>query len=160
MNIYFLRHGEALGGFDDDVRPLSERGRHDIAALAKFLKKSGVRFDAIYSSPLVRACETAEIMLDLCGAVAKTGVRTDPALLNEISQEDFDRWLAQLPKSRRLLLVGHAPVLAGRARRLLGITHPEALTLPTGGMVCVEGATPAQARLQFFISPALVSAAH
>ena len=64
MNIYFVRHGEAVGnlkkihqGSDD---PLSEKGKKQVELLAgRFIKTP---IDIIYSSPYLRAKQTADIL--------------------------------------------------------------------------------------------------
>jgi len=157
MKFYFLRHADALDGMDDESRPLSSRGRREAAAIGQFLKKAGVRFDAAYSSPLLRARETAEIILPLCVTGDKTKLQTADVLLNETPQVVFDRWFAAL-KAEHVLLVGHAPVLADRVRKLLGLKNPEALSLPKCGMACLEIPQPHSASLVWLISPALVGA--
>ena len=66
MDIYLLRHGETdwnktrlLQGHTDI--PLNERGRAQVDDTVRKLCALGVRMDAIVSSPLKRARETAEI---------------------------------------------------------------------------------------------------
>src|SRR6266540_153796 len=90
MKLYFLRHADALEGADDAARPLSPQGRKEAQEVGRFLKRAGIEFDSAYSSPLVRARQTAEIVLDLCGS-AKLDLTA--ALLNETSDEEFDVWL-------------------------------------------------------------------
>ena len=65
--IYLIRHG-AVENPNDVVYgrmpgfPLSEVGREQIRQLAEVLRSKGVRFEAIYSSPLQRALQTAQIL--------------------------------------------------------------------------------------------------
>lgn len=66
MDIYLLRHGETdwnrkglLQGHTDI--PLNERGREQVDDTVRRLRGLGVRMDAIVSSPLRRARESAEI---------------------------------------------------------------------------------------------------
>ncbi len=67
MNIYVLRHGETKANKEGRIQgridiPLNEYG----IALAEItrdgIQKEGLRFDRIYSSPLSRARQTAEIV--------------------------------------------------------------------------------------------------
>ena len=58
-----MRHAHALDGDDDAARPLSPRGREQSKAMAGFLADAGVKFEAAFTSPLVRAHQTAEIVL-------------------------------------------------------------------------------------------------
>jgi phosphohistidine phosphatase len=63
MRLYFLRHADAEDGMDDVARPLSVHGKKEAAAVGNFLKTAQIQFDAVYSSPLVRAKSTAEIVV-------------------------------------------------------------------------------------------------
>src|ERR1051326_6295916 len=150
MKLYFLRHTEALDGPDDAARPLSPGGKNDARELGRFLKRAGVEFDAAWSSPLIRAKQTAEIVLAACGQAT---LEIEKALSNEAAQSDFDRWLKGLPALKRVLLVGHAPSLPERVRRLLGLTIPETFTMPKGGLACLETEDRLSAGLKFFITP-------
>ena len=64
MIIYLARHGDYLNGSDDFTRGLSERGRDDIAAVARELKNKGVQIHAALHSGKLRAQQTAEILAD------------------------------------------------------------------------------------------------
>ena len=81
MKLYFLRHADAREGADAAARPLSPHGRKEALEVGRFLKRAGIEFDAAYSSPLVRAKETAEIVLDACGP---TKLELTAALLNDL----------------------------------------------------------------------------
>lgn len=158
MKIYFLRHADALDGADDDARPLSARGRREAEAIGGFLKHAGVSLDAVRSSPLVRAVQTAEIATSVCAARG-VHLKTDDALRNETSLDDFEMWLKHLPEARHLLLVGHAPELGVRTAHMLGMRHAEALPLPKAGLVCVETPDRKRGRLVFFVSPEVLGRA-
>lgn len=64
MNVYFIRHGEAGGNLNrthqgaDDT--LTKKGRIQVKALSKRLKKFPIDF--IFSSPYLRARQTAELI--------------------------------------------------------------------------------------------------
>ncbi len=153
MKLYFLRHADALDGVDDAARPLSPHGRKEALEVGRFLKRARIGFDAAYSSPLVRAKETAEIVLDLCGS---TKLNIAAALLNETSDAKFEDWLRGIPDARHVCLVGHAPSLAQRVRDLLGIANTEALKLPKGALACVETENRRTAALKFLVTPRLL----
>ena len=65
MLLYFFRHGiaedQSKSGRDED-RVLTEEGREKVGKAARGLKGLGVEIDHIFSSPLPRALETAEIV--------------------------------------------------------------------------------------------------
>ena len=64
MLIYFLRHGEADWpdwNKPDDERPLTEKGKAEMHQVGAFLANLSVKPDAVLTSPLPRASQTAEI---------------------------------------------------------------------------------------------------
>jgi phosphohistidine phosphatase len=153
MKLYFLRHADALEGEDDAARPLSPQGREQSKAVAKFLAHAGVRFGAAFTSPLVRAHQTAEIALRSMGLIGDLKLRVADALLNETSEREWNRWLKSLPEENHVLLVGHAPSIADRVRALLTIAHAEALNLPKGAFACLETDDRHSGRLKYLITP-------
>ena len=148
-----MRHADALEGADDEARPLSPHGKKEALEVGRFLKRAGIEFDAAYSSPLVRAKETAEIVLDVCGS---TKLDLTAALLNETSEAIFEEWLKEIPDAKHVCLVGHAPSLAQWVRQLLGITATDALKLPKGALACLETDNRRTAALKFLVTPKLL----
>ena len=75
VKLYLIRHADAVpedvaGG--DAERWLSARGREAARGLARLLREQGVELDAIVSSPLPRAIQTAELVaagLDYLGTI-------------------------------------------------------------------------------------------
>jgi broad specificity phosphatase PhoE len=70
LEIFIARHGQnednvngILNGHRD--LPLSDLGRDQAKELGQAIKDADLKFDAVYSSPLVRAFETAEIVADI-----------------------------------------------------------------------------------------------
>ena len=69
MKVYFVRHGESVSCAadifqkDDDV--LSEKGKEQVKVLAEEIKILSI--DSFYSSPFIRAQETAEIISQQIG---------------------------------------------------------------------------------------------
>ena len=107
MKLYFLRHGEAdWPNWDkpDSQRPLTEDGKKELRRIARFLHKCDFEVDAIYSSPLPRAAQTAEIVateFDMQAAEEKT-------LAPGFDKAALARLLVAHPHDK-LLLVGHEP---------------------------------------------------
>ncbi len=65
LEIYFIRHGESVGNFENRFRgrhdfPLNENGIEQAYALREELKNESL--EVIYSSPLQRALKTAQII--------------------------------------------------------------------------------------------------
>jgi phosphohistidine phosphatase len=152
MKLYFLRHAAALDGDDDAKRPLSPQGRRQSRKLARFLKRAGVVFDAAYSSPLVRARQTGEIVIDITNESAPVKLELVEALLNSTTEPDFEKWAAGFGTFKHVLLVGHEPAMSARVRKLLGVERFGTLELAKGAMACVkvEGKS---ATLKFLIAP-------
>lgn len=70
MKIIFIRHGETTGDVEDRYGGdyddhLSEKGVEQSKQVAEILREKGI--EIIYSSPLVRAQETARIVADKSG---------------------------------------------------------------------------------------------
>jgi phosphohistidine phosphatase len=59
VRVYLVRHAEAAPGEPDDLRALTPEGRRAARDLGERLAADGVRPDAVISSPLLRARETA-----------------------------------------------------------------------------------------------------
>lgn len=70
--------------------PLTARGRTQAHLLGEHLQRQGIRFDAVYTSPAVRAKGTAELVLQAMGS---TGSSMDVQVrggLNEMTQGDWE----------------------------------------------------------------------
>jgi phosphohistidine phosphatase len=108
VRVHLLRHAHAGDAFewigDDDLRPLTKKGRGQAERLGAFLEAQGVRPDVIVTSPLVRARQTAELVAEALGMT----VKVDPRLGSGFGQRDL--W-AILDESgaREVMLVGHDP---------------------------------------------------
>ena len=59
--IWLLRHGDAADGSPDFGRPLTEKGERQSRNAGRALKKLGVEIEACFSSPRVRALDTAKL---------------------------------------------------------------------------------------------------
>lgn len=121
MILDLVRHGHAVGAHPggDAARTLSERGREEIARLAADLAARGWRPDCAFASPLVRARQTASLLLD--------GIAAPPpiALLDALEPEaDPDETLAELAAhdhAEHVVVVSHLPLLGLLAQALTGI---------------------------------------
>ena len=81
MDIYVIRHGQTDANLRHELQgrrdiPLNERGREQAQRVRALLDERGIFFDRVYSSPLGRAVETAQIVSG--GSVP---VETDDRLL-------------------------------------------------------------------------------
>ncbi|HZO88935.1 MAG TPA: phosphohistidine phosphatase SixA [Chthonomonadaceae bacterium] len=138
MHLYFLRHGAAEehhAGQRDADRHLTSEGRAEMQAAAAGLAALDPRIDAIYSSPLARALETAQI------AAKALGLREDKIRLEErlaagnLRLGSLQSLLASQPSSARILLVGHEPDFSMVVGQLIG---GGAVEIKRGGLARVE----------------------
>jgi phosphohistidine phosphatase len=118
MKLCFLRHGEAdWPNWDkpDNERPLTERGRKEMKRVAKFLARLKFSADAILTSPLPRASQTAEIVAQRLGIELKT----DPALAHGFNVVRLRRLLDK-SKADCVMVVGHEPAFSEVIKELTG----------------------------------------
>ena len=106
MKLYLLRHGKAdwpNWNQPDDERPLTEEGKREVAAVAKFLKRLEITPE-ILTSPLPRASQTAAI----AGKYLKARVGTEPVLCPGFDAKQLRRLLKNFA-GKSLMIVGHEP---------------------------------------------------
>ena len=92
LALYLARHGQDednAGGILNGRRdqPLTELGRDQARTVAGKIKASNLSFDAIYSSPLQRAAETANIIATL--GVQQEIDNNDVQKLDDLAERDF-----------------------------------------------------------------------
>ena len=138
MDIYFIRHGIAADPADyscDEDRPLIPKGREKTLVVAQKLKQIGVKFDLILTSPLIRAQETAKILL----AVGLSSVLEEfsPLAPNGDIQEFLQRWetFDYGQTEGAIALVGHQPDLTNWAEQFIWGEIQEKLVLKKAGII-------------------------
>lgn len=116
LRVLTIRHAIAADapspGAPDELRPLTDKGKgkmRDAAeGLAHVMGKD--RPDAIVSSPLVRARQTAEIVADVLGL---KDIENADALAAGAGAAAILRWLSRRrPAGQLLAIVGHEPDLS------------------------------------------------
>lgn len=120
MRLYLVRHGiatERLGpGITRDAdRPLTDEGRSEMKVVAKGLSRLKVKPDVVLSSPLVRARETAEFLVEEFGCEFKL---TD-ALAPPVTAGNVFKSIGRYPDANQVFLVGHEPDMGMLAAQLL-----------------------------------------
>lgn len=119
LNLYLIRHEDAGDAERDEHRSLTELGRRRMRKTARFCLEQGVVVDAIFTSPLVRAVQTAEILAEGLGFDGPIEAHAEIAFPSRI--ETLTRLIDTAPGSwRGLALVGHEPTLGLLAHHLLG----------------------------------------
>lgn len=116
-----IRHGDADAevpeALDDDARSLTARARDALPGHFAALAGHFGRVDAIFTSPLVRAVQTATL---LSNALKFGGpFRAHRSLLPDAPVGGLEALLDESPR-KTLILVGHQPSIGAAAAYLLG----------------------------------------
>ncbi|MGK7911970.1 MAG: phosphohistidine phosphatase SixA [Synechococcus sp.] len=111
MQLIVMRHGiaeERSLELRDADRALTPKGRKRTQAIAQWLRHRWQNWDALLSSPLVRARQTAEILQEE-GIVAD--VEYFDALAPGGSFQDLVKWKSSNSDASTVAIVGHQPDL-------------------------------------------------
>ena len=141
MDIYFLRHanaGESLADAkQDEKRPLDQLGIEQSQQMGRVLKALDLDLDAIVSSPLVRAKQTAALVADELGF--RESLLLDDALRPDATFEEFRRLLKRHEKENAIMVVGHNPTLSEFLSKLVSAeTTATAIELKKGAVAKVQ----------------------
>lgn len=122
MKLYLVRHGiasERIGGaiLNDSQRPLTDEGRSELKVVGQALKKLNIAPDLVISSPLVRAKQTAEVLMDVLSRKVELKI-TDSLAPGGTAQEVY-RFMKNLSGFEEAMLVGHEPDIGRLAATLL-----------------------------------------
>lgn len=117
MRLYLVRHGKAEGhaGNDHDRR-LTPDGVSRMETEARVIARLGIRPDRIYSSPRVRARQTAEII----ASALDMDIVVDEAVNFDFSVQAVQRLVNGLPLDSEVMFVGHNPSMAQTVHALTG----------------------------------------
>lgn len=129
MQLYLVRHAEAAEGESDELRPLTPAGREQARSLATRLRDSGVRPDAILTSPLLRARETAALLADELGVEPAADERLAPGATAQTVTKAVDG------RGETVIVVAHQPDCSRIAAALSGGDEPD---FPPAGAVTLQ----------------------
>jgi phosphohistidine phosphatase SixA len=128
VRLYLVRHAEAARGEPDDLRPLTRAGREAARALGARLTAEGVRPDAVLTSPLLRARETAAELGRALGCEPVPDERLAPGATAESVR-------AAVAGRTEVVVVGHQPDCGEIAAELGGGAAPD---FPPAGFAVLE----------------------
>jgi len=155
MKILLVRHAIAVdretAGTTDELRPLTEEGIARFRKTARALNEL-VTPDLLLSSPLLRARQTAQILVPHWPAAPLQ----DSAALGTGSRSDFEAQLRALSGVNVVAAVGHEPWLSEWTAEWLGSRRAEAFAFKKGGAALIDfDGVPGEAagRLSFFLAP-------
>ncbi|NES78953.1 MULTISPECIES: phosphohistidine phosphatase SixA [unclassified Okeania] len=158
INVYFIRHGIAADAENyptDSERPLTEIGDRKTHKIAQQIKKLGLHFNLILTSPLVRAYQTAKILQE---NKLSSKVEEFLPLAPDGEINIWLKWLKtwQLQENRELALVGHQPDLANWAEILIWGEARQVLILKKAGVIGIslpEVGSPVGNSQMFWLTP-------
>jgi phosphohistidine phosphatase len=139
VEIHFLRHADAgdplaWTGPDED-RPLSPKGERQADRAARHLEAIGVEPDAIISSPLLRAFQTAEAVAGRLGGEVVISDR----LAGGLDVGSLGELLDEAGSPATVVLVGHDPDFSETVSALVGAPG---IVVRKGTLVRVDAASP------------------
>ncbi len=141
IDLYLIRHGIAAerGTYaNDGDRPLTKAGLAKTRKIAQRLRQLNLRVDLILTSPLVRARQTADILL-----VEQISPRLEefeplsPEGCFETWLDWFQTWRTQGDR-KALALVGHEPDLGIWTERLVWGEAKEHLVVKKAGVIGLQ----------------------
>jgi phosphohistidine phosphatase len=115
MRLLIVRHAEAAPGEPDALRQLTPSGREHARALGEQLRREGFRPDAVVTSPLIRARETAT-------ELALGEPQVDKRLAPGASPDDVRD--AAYGRGETVVVVGHQPDCSQAVLALTGAEVP------------------------------------
>jgi phosphohistidine phosphatase SixA len=126
VRLILVRHAKAAPGDPDSSRPLTSKGRKAAAELARELRSAHP--DAVISSPLLRAIETAAPIAKRAGVEVEIDERLAPGATAD------DVRAAVAGKGETVVTVGHQPDCSEIVFELTGREVP----FPTASFYEVE----------------------
>lgn len=158
MDLYFLRHGLADDRADwtdnDDARPLTKPGKKRMADEAKALVHLKLNLDAIITSPLVRARQTADIVAKHLDA--QDGVVEDKRLAPGFNLSKLREIIHEHENAQALMIVGHEPDFSATVGELIGRAN---IVMKKGGLayVNVTSTSPLEGELVWLVPPKVLA---
>ncbi len=120
MQLFFLRHADADpnedGSISDEKRQLTEKGLKQARQLARMLKTWEVAPTRLYSSPLMRAKQTADIVAE----AVKVSVAVRRELAPGFDAEAVNILTRDMHGDASVMFVGHEPDFSAIIGQLIG----------------------------------------
>lgn len=141
MQLYIVRHGIAIDREDpkcppDPERYLTEEGVEKTKGVAKGVAALGVTADLFFTSPYVRAVQTAEIFAESLD-YSRQKIRRSELLLPGAESTLLFRELAREKQASTIFLFGHAPQLDDVIATALG-SKKHLTSLKKAGVALIE----------------------
>jgi len=124
----------------DAARYLTARGRVSFREMARRFRDAGGMPTRIFTSPLVRAVQTAEILSETLRYEGE--IVLDPRLSPGFDVAKLASVLDDLPSEKEIAFVGHEPDLGDILTRLLSL--PQGYAMRKGDIAALDLTTPAE----------------
>ena len=137
MKLYLVRHAEAIersGTMPDASRYLTTKGRLAFRMIARRVRKAGIAPAVIFTSPLLRAVQTAEILAERLKHQGQVVVARE--LSTGFDLQAFRSLLMGAGFPEEAAFVGHEPDLGLLAAALM--TVPGGFRLRKGAVMALE----------------------
>jgi len=161
MNLYIIRHGEAVrvgGAITRDAdRVLTPGGERDARRVGEALARIDGSVRLVLTSPLVRAVQTGHLV----GAAFATAPTVEPSelLLPGFRHKALLEKLASLPGGESVVLVAHQPDLTQLISWLITDDSSASIGMAPAAVAHVSVAPPLQsgeAMLRWLLTPEIV----
>ena len=153
MKLYFVRHSKASQiAPSDEQRPLTPDGIESVKNMAKVLRKADCNLMKIYSSPRLRALQTAQIIAKAFGMDVE---------VNDMCNFNFNASAAMklcdgMDNDAEVMFVGHNPSMSEVVESMTGA----AVELSTGAIACVANVYPPATKgaiLKWLLTPKIIN---
>ncbi len=140
MILYLVRHAIAVDhgtpGVAEDERPLTAKGIEKMSEVAAGLRELGISPELIISSPLPRAKQTADILVEAFGG--DIPLTLSSALAPSGSRASIYREIGSQRKHESLMIVGHQPSLGEIAGEIAWGSAQHYVELKKGGTCALD----------------------
>ena len=161
MRLYIVRHAIAVPhgtpGVAEDDRPLTKDGIRKMNEAARGLRALGCIPDVILTSPLPRAKQTADILVQFLGK--QIPLRLFDALAPSGTHSDVYKEMRRHQEVGSLMLVGHQPSLGEIAGEIAWGSPEHYVELKKGGAcaINVDAQTPIpRGTLLWLVTPSIL----
>ena len=154
--IVLLRHGiaeEKTAEKADEERSLTSEGHARMKQISRGLERAFPKAQVIYSSPLLRAVQTALWVSK--GYRSRVKVNTTDALVPGASAKEFIEFVSKIPE-RRVIVVGHEPNLSDNLAEMLSVNGAQRLELKKGGCYGVRLRPDGSVVFEWLLSPRIL----
>ena len=161
MQLYIVRHGIAIDREGPKCPPeaeryLTEEGVEKTKQVAEAVAALGIQADLMFSSPYVRATQTAAIFASEL-EYSKQKIRRTDSLLPGAEPGAFLRELAREKDVSTVLCFGHAPHVDGLLAAAVGASrHITSMKKAGVALVELKRLSPPNGQLVWLITPKLI----